>query len=88
MTPVRLADGTVWTRYYAPKEFYRQFQSHFDLSHYRALALFSPPPYLIELHRKARPLCDALARLDVRLGGLPLLRNGGDHFLMVLRKHD
>ena len=88
MTPVRLADGTVWTRYYAPREFYRRFEYDFDLSHYHAMALFSPPPYLIALHRKARPLCDALTHLDIRLGGLPLLRNGGDHFLMVLKKRD
>jgi SAM-dependent methyltransferase len=88
MIPVGLSDGTVWTRYYAPREFYQHFEEAFALSRYCAMGLFAPPPYLIALHRKAKPLCSALARLDDRLGGLPLLRNAGDHFLMVLKKRD
>lgn len=88
MVPVGLSDGTVWTRYYSPREFYRQFEDAFTLSHYRAMGLFSPPPYLIAIHQKARPLCSVLTRLDDQLGGLPLLRSAGDHFLMVLTKRD
>jgi len=88
MTPVGLSDGTVWTRYYAPREFYQYFEDAFALSNHRAMGLFSPPPYLIALHRKAQPFCRALARLDDWLGDLPMLRNAGDHFLMVLKKRD
>jgi 2-polyprenyl-3-methyl-5-hydroxy-6-metoxy-1,4-benzoquinol methylase len=86
--PVGLNGGRVWTRYYTPSEFYRPFEADFELTHYRALCLFSPPPYLIALHRKAPRLCEVLARLDERFGAWPLLKNAGDHFMMVLTKRD
>lgn len=88
MVPVGLDGGTVWTHYYTPRAFYAPFAETFTLTHYRALCLFAPPPYLVALHRKARPLCDALGRLDDRTGSWPLLRDAGDHFLMVLTKRD
>jgi SAM-dependent methyltransferase len=86
MVPVGLDDGTVWTRYYTPREFYAPFASTFVLTRYQALGLFAPPPYLAALHRTVQPLCKLLARLDGRTGSWPLLRNAGDHFLMTLTK--
>jgi SAM-dependent methyltransferase len=86
--PVTLNDGTVWTRYYSPKEFYRAFSNAFTLEATRALALFSPPPYLTGFHRRLPRASRALVRLDTRLGTLPLLRDAGDHFLMELRKRE
>lgn len=88
MVPVVMNGGIVWTRYHTPREFFRAFESRFDLTHYRALALFAPPPYLIRLYVKAGACCDALSRLDDRVGHRPLLRDAGDHFLMVLTKRD
>ncbi len=88
MVPVGLNGATVWTRYYAPQEFYRAFEKWFSLTSYRALCLFSPPPYLIELRRRAGSLCELLARLDDLFGDWPLIRNAGDHFLMILTKRD
>jgi hypothetical protein len=77
---------TIWAFYYTPREFGRAFAGDFELSRYQALSLFLPPPYLVGLYERARPLCDALGWLDDRLGGLPLLRDMGDHFLMVMTK--
>ncbi len=86
--PVNLNGHTVWTHYYRPREFYRSFSAHFALVHYRALGLFLPPPYLIRLYRRWPALGRAAAWLDDHLGSLPLLRDAGDHFLMVLTKRD
>lgn len=88
VVPVGLGGATVWTRYYAPREFYRAFAAHFELTRYRALALFAPPPYLVRLEERFPALCGALARLDDRLGESPVLRNAGDHFLIVLTRRD
>lgn len=88
MVPVGLNGGTVWTRYYSPREFYRIFERHFLLTSYQALRLFSPPPYVIGLHRNAAAFSTALTRLDDRMGSKPVLRNAGDHFLMILTKRD
>ena len=82
VVPVGLSRRTVWMRYYSPQEFYRAFQDRFDVTGYRGLNLFLPPPYL--LRDRWRAIYRALGWLDDRLGALPVIREGGDHFLMVL----
>lgn len=86
VTPVGMNRHTIWTRYYFPREFYRPFAEHFALTSYRALSLFLPPPYLIDVLERHPRLGERLGRLDDRLGALPLLRGMGDHFLIVMRK--
>ncbi len=86
MTAVNLNRHKVWTRYYTPREFYRCFAGEFELVEHRALSLFLPPPYLLDFYQRAPRRSRALAWLDDHLGGLPLLRSAGDHFLMVLRR--
>jgi len=85
-TPVGMNRHVIWTRYYLPREFYRSFAGQFELSNYRALSLFVPPPYLVEFQRRHPAWCERLGRMDDRVGGWPLLRNMGDHFLIVMRK--
>jgi SAM-dependent methyltransferase len=77
---------TIWTQYYLPREFHRAFASHFSLAGYRALSLFLPPPYLVDFHRRHPRLGEQLGQLDDRFGQWPLLRNLGDHFLIVMRR--
>ncbi|PMQ04593.1 Demethylmenaquinone methyltransferase [Dyella sp. AD56] len=77
---------TIWTYYYLPREFYRAFAPLFSLESYRALSLFMPPPYLVDYYRKRRHWYERLGRLDDRMGALPLLRDMGDHFLIVMRR--
>lgn len=84
--PVSMNKHTIWTRYYAPREFYRAFARHFSLVHYRGLCVFAPPPYLTSIREKHPGWYDRLWHLDRRASGWPLLRGMGDHFLMVMRK--
>jgi SAM-dependent methyltransferase len=86
MTPVGLNTHTVWSRYYTPREFYRRFAREFELIDYRALSLFLPPPYLVGFYERAPRLNRALAWLDDKLGGWPVLRGAGDHFLITMRR--
>jgi SAM-dependent methyltransferase len=83
---VGLNKRTVWTHYYSPREFYRAFAPHFAVDHYRALCLFAPPPYLTSVRERHARTYDWLWRLDRRCANWPLLRDMGDHFLMILRK--
>lgn len=85
-TAVGMNRRTIWTYYYFPREFYRAFAGHFSLQSYRGLSVFMPPPYLVDYYRRRRAWCDHLGRMDDRLGALPLLRDMGDHFLIVMRK--
>jgi SAM-dependent methyltransferase len=77
---------TIWTYYYTPREFYGAFAEQFSLSNYRALSLFLPPPYLVDYYRRRREWCERLGRLDDRFGAMPLLRDMGDHFLIVMQR--
>lgn len=85
-TAVGMNRHTIWTSYYLPREFYRAFAGHFSLAGYRALSLFMPPPYLVDYYRRHRRWCERLGWLDDHFGALPLLRDMGDHFLIVMRR--
>ena len=86
VVPVGMNKRTIWTRYYGPREFYRAFEPHFRLEHYRGLCTFVPPPYLSRVRDRHPGLHARLWRLDRRTGGWPVLRTIGDHFLIVMRK--
>jgi len=84
--PVGMNKHTVWTRYYGPREFYRAFEDHFALAHYRGLCVFAPPPYLTWVRERHSRWYEWLWRLDRRVAGRPFLREVGDHFLMVMTR--
>ncbi|QWT18889.1 class I SAM-dependent methyltransferase [Bacillus sp. NP157] len=86
VTPVGMNRHTIWTYYYMPREFYAAFAKDFALSRYSALSLFLPPPYMVERVRRRPAFYERLGKLDDRLGGLPLLRDMGDHFLIVMHR--
>lgn len=86
MMPVRMNGHTVWTCYWAPWEFYRAFAREFDLVSYRSVCLFAPPPYMSAFRDRHNSWFMRMWRWDRRAGGWPLLRNFGDHFLIVMAK--
>jgi SAM-dependent methyltransferase len=86
VVPVPLNQHVVWTRYFTPREFYQPFASAFQLTSCRGLSLFVPPPYLIRIYERLKALGAIAGWLDDHMGALPLLRNAGDHFLMVMTK--
>ncbi|HEY7290106.1 MAG TPA: methyltransferase domain-containing protein [Vicinamibacterales bacterium] len=84
---VPLEGHTVWTRYFSAHEFARVFKrAGFELVALRALGLFAPPPYLEGPASRHPRLIGRLLRLDDKFGDWPLIRNWGDHFLIVLRR--
>jgi 2-polyprenyl-3-methyl-5-hydroxy-6-metoxy-1,4-benzoquinol methylase len=84
---VPLNGRTVWTRYYSPAEFEAIFGEHgFSRVSLHALGLFAPPPYLEGFAARHPRLVERLGGIDATVGGWPLLRRWGDHFLIVLRK--
>ena len=85
-TAVGMNRHTIWTHYYLPREFYRAFAPHFSLNGYRALSLFMPPPYLVDFYERHQTGCEWLGKLDDRFGAWPLLRDMGDHFLIVMQR--
>jgi len=86
VVPVGMNKRTIWTRYYTPREFYRGFERDFTLEHHRGLCVFVPPPYLTWVRDRHPRFYERLWRIDRRVGGWPLLRSVGDHFLIVMKK--
>jgi SAM-dependent methyltransferase len=87
LVPVPLDGRTVWTRYFAPREFEEIFApAGMTRVSLRALGLFVPPPYLQAFADRHPALVARLQRAEDRCGGWPVLRGWGDHFLVVLRK--
>ena len=82
--PIGMNQRTIWTRYYTPRELYRPFAPHFTLEHHRRCAC-SPRRHLTWV-RDRHPSHTNYGAIDRRLGGWPLLRAIGDHFLIVMRK--
>ena len=87
LVAVPLDGKRVWTRYVWPSEFEAAFaRAGFSRVSLRALGLAVPPPYLEGFAGRHPSLISALARIDDQVGTWPVLRHGGDHFLIVLRK--
>jgi SAM-dependent methyltransferase len=86
LVPVGMNKHTVWTRYYGPREFYRAFEEHFALAHYRGLCVFAPPPYLTRIRERHLRRYKWLWHIDRRVAGWPVLREFGDHFLIVMTR--
>lgn len=84
---VPLNGHTVWTRYFSPGEFEAVFRTAgFRRIEQRGLSLFLPPPYMDAFAARHLRLTGALARLEQAMGGWPVLRGWGDHFLIVMRQ--
>lgn len=83
---VGMNQHTIWTSYYRPREFHAAFAPRFELVGYRGLLLFLPPPYLVRWYERHPRISRALGAIDDAFGAWPGFRNGGDHFLIVLRR--
>jgi SAM-dependent methyltransferase len=87
LVPVPLEGRTVWTQYLSAREFERIFAAAgMTRVSLRTLGLFVPPPYLQGFAARRPALVAGLQQAEDRCGGWPLLRECGDHFLIVLRK--
>jgi SAM-dependent methyltransferase len=84
--PVGMNRHTIWTHYYAPREFYRPFKREFTLSRFRGLCTFAPPPYISWVRDRHPRSHEQLWRLDRALAGWPVLRGLGDHFLIIMKR--
>jgi SAM-dependent methyltransferase len=84
---VPLNGQTVWMRYYTPAEFERVFAAAgFVRVELRGLGVFGLPPYLEAFARRHARVTGVLTRVDDCVGGWPLFRSLGDHFLIVMKK--
>jgi len=85
--PVPLEGRTIWTRYYSPRSFTRVFErAGFEAESLRALGLLTPPPYLDAFAERHPQAIARLQALEDAIGGWPVVRGSGDHFLISMRR--
>lgn len=85
--PVPLEGRTVWTRYYSPRGFAVAFeQAGFERIWWRALGVLTPPPYMSAFADRHPMLLGVLGRTDDVIASWPVVRNFGDHFLIVMSR--
>jgi SAM-dependent methyltransferase len=84
---VPLDGRTVWTQYFSPRELTRIFAAAgFERVALRALGAVVPPPYLQAFAGRHPRLLQTLESIEDGVGGWPVVRGCGDHFLIVFRK--
>ena len=76
----------VLTYYYTPGEFTAAFSRNFTKVKLFSLGLNTPPPYLLGIYNRLKPLVKLWMKLDEVFMGLPLLNQIGDHFIIVMKK--
>jgi hypothetical protein len=83
---VPLADGTVTTWYYSPKELIQMAGSNFTPQHVKPIGLFVPPSYLAPLCTRRKVFFRFLKFMDrwTRIGSFA---NFSDHYYLRLEKN-
>jgi SAM-dependent methyltransferase len=96
VAPVGMNGHTIWTRYYTPRQFIAQWTAGsqtaasapaWSVVSRESLSLFVPPPYITEVGDRHPRLFEALESADARTSRWPIVRDFGDHFLVVLRRN-
>lgn len=76
----------VLTYYFTPGEFASAFSRNFTKVKLFSLGLNTPPPYLLGIYNRLKPLVKLWMKLDEIFMGLPILNQMGDHFIIVMKK--
>ncbi len=76
----------VLTYYFTPNEFGKAFGNNFKKVKVYNLGNYTPPPYLVGIYNKLKPLVMLWMTLDELTMGLPLVNLLGDHFIIVMKK--
>ena len=82
-----LGSGIVRTYYFTPAQFAGYFEKHFKVRKIYTLGLFTPPPFLIGIYRRFKPLVELFMKTDKLLKGIFPFNRAGDHFIIILEKY-
>lgn len=76
----------VLTYYFTPGEFGKHFSVNFSVEKIYTLGLKTPPPYLIGIYNKLKPLVKFWMKTDNLIKGWFPFNRWGDHFAAVMRR--
>ena len=76
----------VLTYYFTPGEFTAAFSRNFTKVKLFSLGLKTPPPYLLGIYNRLKPIVKLWMKLDGIFMSMPILNQMGDHFIIVMKK--
>jgi ubiquinone/menaquinone biosynthesis C-methylase UbiE len=82
----RVGDRWVQTYYHSRAALTEAFSSAFTIEKQFFLGLFVPPPYLLRVVARYPKFFNGLVRCEKSLAAWPILRNLGDHVVVILQK--
>jgi len=82
-----LGNELIRTYYFTPAQFAGYFQKHFKVRKIYTLGLFTPPPFLIGIYRRFRPIVKLFMKTDQLLNDIFPFNRAGDHFIIILEKN-
>lgn len=83
---VALENELIRTYYFTPAQFTGFFKKQFKTKKIYTLGLFTPPPFLIGIYRRFKPLIKLLMKKDELLKSIFPFNRLGDHFIVILEK--
>ncbi len=81
-----LNGNKVLTYYFRPKVFGRYFSQNFKVEKLYTLGYYTPPPYLIGIYNRLKPVVKIFMAIDELIKGLFPFNRWGDHFIIVLKR--
>lgn len=81
-----LNGNKILTFYFRPKEFGEDFSENFTIEKIYTLGYYTPPPYLVGIYNKLKPVVKLFMVIDVLIMGMFPFKHWGDHFIIVMKK--
>ena len=81
-----LGNELVKTYYFTPAQFAGYFKKQFKVKKIYTLGLFTPPPFLIGIYNRFKPLVKLFMKTDDVLKGVFPFSRAGDHFIIIMEK--
>lgn len=81
-----LGNELIKTYYFTPAQFGGFFEKYFKVKRIYTLGLFTPPPFLIGIYRKLKPIVKIFMKIDELLKGVFPFNRLGDHFIIIMEK--
>jgi len=83
---IDLNGGKVLTYYFSAGEFAKVFSTHFKKEKIYTLGYYTPPPYLVGIYRRLKPLVKLWMMLDEVVKGIYPFNRFGDHFIIIFSR--
>jgi hypothetical protein len=81
-----LGNELVRTYYFSPDQFAGFFEKQFKVKRIYTLGFFTPPPFLIGIYLKLKPIVKLFMKMDNLFKGIFPFNRFGDHFIIVMEK--